>query len=94
MSAALRLDTLSGCTMRYAQFGMFDILPIEDKNLKRLHSMAFGIPRIDDDIYKCTPTSGQLFTNQWVDAPDWVLSPAGEGCAKRSITPWPAECEL
>ena len=31
---------------------MFNIPPIEDKNLKRLHSMAFGISRIDDDVYK------------------------------------------
>ena len=36
--------------MYYAQFGMFNIPPIEDKNLKQLHSMAFGIPRIDDDV--------------------------------------------
>ena len=73
-------------------FGMFSIQPIEDKNLKQLHSMAFGIPRIDDDIYKCIPTPGQLFTNKYGEAPDWVLLPEGEGCAKRIIMPWPENC--
>ena len=38
--------------MHCALFGMFNIPPVEDKNLKRLHSMAFGISRIDDDVYK------------------------------------------
>ena len=54
--------------------------------------MAFGIPRIDD-VYKCIPTPGQLFTNEYGEAPDWVLSPEGEGGAKRIITPWPANCD-
>ena len=31
--------------MYYAQFGMFAIPPLDHKNLKRLHGMAFGIPR-------------------------------------------------
>jgi hypothetical protein len=54
--------------MYYAQFGMFNIPPVEDKVLKRqhtVHSMALGIPSIYDNIYKSTPTPGQLFTNQW-----------------------------
>ena len=79
--------------MYYAQVGMFNIPPVEDETLKRLHGMTFGIPRLDDDVYKCTPTPGQLFTNQWGDAPDWVLSPEGEGGAKSIITPWPADCD-
>ena len=79
--------------MHYALFGMFNIPRVEDKILKRPHSMTFGIPRIDDDIYKCTPTPGQLFTNQWGDAPVWVLSQEGEGGVKRIITPWQAVCE-
>ena len=60
--------------------------------LTSLPSMAFGIPRIDDDIYKCIPTPGQLFTNKYGEAPDWVLLPEGEGCAKRIIMPWPENC--
>ena len=77
--------------MYYAQFGMLDIPPVEDKIL-RLHSMAFGIPRINDNIYKCIPTPGQLFINKYGEAPDWVLSPEGGGGAKRIMTPWPADC--
>ena len=51
--------------------------------------MVFGIPRIDDDVYKCVPTRksripGQLFTNEYGEAPDWVLLPEGEGGAKGS----------
>ena len=61
--------------------------------LDTVSSMAFGIPRIDDDVYKCIPTPGQLFTNEYCEAPDWVLSPEGEGGAKRIITPWPASCD-
>ena len=72
--------------------GMFDILPVTDATLNRLHAMAFGIPRVDDDAYKCTPEVGELFTNQWGDALDWVLLPEGDGCARRTITPWPASC--
>ena len=68
--------------MYYAEFGMFNIPPVEDETLKRLHGMTFGIPRIDYDVYKCTPTPGQLFTNKCCDAPDLVLSPEGEGGAK------------
>ena len=54
--------------MYYVQFGMFNITPIKNKNLKRLHSMAFGFHRITDDIYKCIPTPGQLFTNIYCEA--------------------------
>ena len=71
---------------------MFSIPPIEDRNLKRLHSMAFGIPCINDDVYKCIPTPGQLFTNEYGEAPEWVLAPEGEGGEKRIIIPWPADC--
>ena len=63
--------------MYYAQVGMFPIPPVTHKNLIRLHSMAFGIPRINDNAYTCIPTPGQLFTNQWGDAQDWVLMQEG-----------------
>ena len=63
--------------MNSEQTGMFDIPPVTDATLNRLHAMAFCIPRIDDDAYKCTPTVGELFTNQWGEAPDWVLLPRG-----------------
>ena len=66
---------------------------MEDETLKRLHSMTLGIPRIDDDVYKCNPTPGQLFTNKWGYAEDWVLLPEGNGGVKRTVTPWPADCE-
>ena len=46
--------------MYYAEFGKFNIPPVKDETLKRLHGMTFGIPRIDYDVYKCTPTPGQL----------------------------------
>ena len=55
--------------------------------------MTFGIPRIDHDANTCIPIPGKLFTNQWGDAPDWVLMPEGVLDAKRTITPWPADCE-
>ena len=80
--------------MYYAQFGMFIIPLVEDEALKQLHGMTFLIPRINDDSYKCTPTPGQPFNNEWGDAPDWVLSQEGERGAKRTITPWPADCEF
>ena len=79
--------------MYYAQAGMFSIPPITRKNLIRLHSMAFGIPRINDNAYICIPTPGQLFTNKWGDAPDWFLMPEGVLGAKRTVTPWPTDCE-
>ena len=56
---------------------MFSIPTVTRKNLIRMHSMAFGIPRINGDAYTCIPTPGQLFTNKWGDAPDWVLMPEG-----------------
>ena len=75
--------------------GMFDIPPVTDATLNRLHAMAFGIPRIDDAAYKCTTKVSKCFTNQWGDAPDWdhwVLLPEGGGGARRTITQWPASC--
>ena len=75
--------------MDHAQVGMFSIPPVTHKNLIRLHSMAFGIPRITGNYnaYTCIPTPGQLFTNQWGDAVDWVLMPKGVLGAKRTSTP-------
>ena len=79
--------------MYYDHLGMF-ALPeiISHKDLLRLHSMALGIPRINDGAYTCIPTPGQLFTNRWGDALDWVLLPEGVLGATRTITPWPADC--
>ena len=68
--------------MYNAQVGMFAIQPLDHKNLKRLHGMALGIPRIDDNVYKCELIPGKLFTNASGKAPDWVLSQEGEGSAK------------
>ena len=79
--------------MYYAQVGMFSIPTVTRKNLIRMHSMAFGIPRINDNANTCIPTPGQLFTNKWGEAPDWVLMSEGVLGAKRTITPWPADCE-
>ena len=53
--------------------------------------MAFGIPRIDDNVYTCEPIPGKLYTNTSGETPDWVLSPEGEGGAKRIISPLPAD---
>ena len=78
--------------MYFVQFDVFEIPPIDHNNLQRLHSMAFCIPRIDD-VYKCVQTPGQLFTNEYGEAFDWVLSTEGDGSAKRIITPWPASCD-
>ena len=40
----------------------------------------FGISRIDDDVHKCEPIPGKLFTNDARPlSPDWVLSQEGEG---------------
>ena len=54
--------------------------------------LACRVPRINDSVYTCVPTPGQLFTNQWGDAPDWFLMPEGVFGATRTITPWPADC--
>ena len=51
--------------MYFAQVRMFTIPPVTRKNLIRMHSMAFCIPRIDHDAYTCIPIPGKLFTNQW-----------------------------
>ena len=61
--------------MYHSQVGMFDIPPLDHKNVQLLHGMAFGIPRIDNNGYKCEPIPCKLFTNASGEAPDWVLSP-------------------
>ena len=68
--------------MYYAQVGMFAIPPLDRKNLKRLHGMAFCIPRIDDNVYKCEPSPGKLFTRASCEATNWVLSVEGEAAQK------------
>ena len=64
------MDIVSGCTIhRWA--------PLNHKQLRKLHGMAFGIPRIADDVYNCEPIPCKQFTNASGEAPDWVLSPEG-----------------
>ena len=46
--------------------------------------MAFGFPRIDDDVYKCEPILGKLIFNASGEAQDWVLSPDGKVVRKGS----------
>ena len=73
--------------MYHSQVGMFAIPHLNRKNLKRLHDMAFGIPRIDDDVYKCEPIPDKLFTNARGEAPGWVLSQG----ARVIMSAWPAD---
>ena len=67
--------------MYHAQAGMLAIPLLNHEQLAKLHGMAFGIPRIDDSVYKYEPTPGKLFTNTSVEVADWVLSLEGEGDA-------------
>ena len=68
--------------MYHSQVGMFAIPLLDHTQLRKLYGMAFGIPRIDDDVYKCEQIPGKLFTNASGEAPDWVLSQEGEGGAR------------
>ena len=68
----------------YAQFGMFAIPPIDHKTLKRLHCMAFGIPRIDDDVYRCVLIPGQLLTNAYGKALTGYCCRRGQAVQKGS----------
>ena len=77
--------------MYHSQVGMLAIPHLNRKNLKRLHDMAFGIPRIDDAVYKCEPIPGKLFTNASGEAPDWVLSPEGEDGDRVIMSAWPKD---
>ena len=77
--------------MYHLQVGVFAIPFLDHAQLARLHGMTFGIPRIDDSIYKCEPIPGKLFTNASGEAPDWVLSPEGEGGARVIMSAWPAD---
>ena len=72
---------------------MFAIPHLDHQQLRRLHGLVFGIPRIDDDVHTYEPIPGKLFTNASGEAPDWVLSPEGGDAAKRIMSPWPASCD-
>ena len=61
------------------------------KQLRKLHGMAFGNPGVDNDVYKCEPIPGKLFTNASGEAPDWVLTQEGEGSARMIMSAWPAD---
>jgi hypothetical protein len=54
--------------------GIFAMPHLDYTQLWKLHCMAFGIPCIDDDVYKCEPIPNKLprFTNSSREAPDWV----------------------
>ena len=67
--------------MYHRQAGMFAIPLLNNEQLAKLHGTAFGIPRIDDSVYKCELILGKRFTNASSEAPDWVLSLEGEGGA-------------
>ena len=60
---------------------MFSIPFLDHEQLARLHGMAFGIPRIEDSVYKCELIPWKLFTNASGEAPDWVVLQEGEGGA-------------
>ena len=53
--------------------------------------MAFCIPRIDNNVYKCEPIPGKPFTNASGEAQDWVLSPGGDGGDRAIMSAWPAD---
>ena len=57
---------------------MFAIPHLDHKNVKMLHGMAFEIPRIDNDVYKCEQIPGKLFTNASGEAPNWYCRLRGK----------------
>ncbi len=80
IDTGIQLSHLTGKLLYYSQS---DVLMIP-------HGTTMGIPRINDPIYKCEPTPGQLFTNNFGGPPDWVLSPEGDGCGPVETKSWPA----
>ena len=70
---------------------MFYIPKLNHEQLGRIHGMSLSIPRIDDSMYKCEPTPKELYTNEYGDPPDRVLSPEGEGGAHVITSSWPVD---
>ena len=71
---------------------MFYIPKFNHEQLALIHGMSLSrIPRIDDSMYKCEPTPKELYTNEYGDPPDWVLSQEGEGGARVITSSWPAD---
>ena len=77
--------------MFYLQSGMFYIPKLNNEQQGRIHEMSLSIPRIDDSMYKCEMTPEELYTSEYGDPPDWVLSPEGEGGARVITSSWPAD---
>ena len=80
IDTGIQLSHLTGKLLYYSQSEVL-LIP---------HGTTMGIPRINDPIYKCEPTPGQLFTNSFGGPPDWVLSSEGDGCGPVEIKSWPA----
>ena len=72
--------------MYHSQVGMFAIPLLDHTQLRKLYGMAFGIPRIDDDVYNCEPIPGKLFTNASGVAQDWVPSLEGRSCTRDHVS--------
>jgi hypothetical protein len=89
IDAGIQLSCLK--RMYYSQSGVFFIPPLDTAQLFRVHGITMGIPLINDLIYQCEPTPGQLFTNGFGGLPDWILSPEGGGRGQVVIESWPAE---
>ena len=70
---------------------MFYIPKFNHELLARIHGMSFSIPQIDDSMYKCELILEELYTNEYGDPPDWVLSQEGEGGAQVITSSWPAD---
>ncbi len=88
IDAGIQLSYLK--RLYFSQLGMFYILHLDTAQLYRLHGITMGVPSINDPIFKCEPTPGQLFTNGLGGPPDWVLSQEGGG-GPVVIESWPTE---
>ena len=73
--------------MYYSQSGMFYIPKHNHEQLGRIPGMPISIQRIDS-MYKCELTPEELYTNEYGDPPDWVLSPEGEGRVHVITSSW------
>ncbi len=65
MDAGIQLSHLADKLLYYSQSDVF-FIP---------HGTIIGIPRINDPIYKCKPTPGQLFTNSFKGPSIYYLTP-------------------
>ena len=65
IDAEIQLSHLTGKLLFYSQSDV-SFIP---------HGTIIGIPRINDPIYKCKPTLGQLFTNSFKGPSIYYLTP-------------------